>query len=365
MSSLKRNRRRLMLLIGWLGVVQLAGLCTVRGQDDTTTAFATKVDVIRVKEQGGEPFLLRESTSLQLYILNYEYSHVLGLPMDDIDLVTQDGEVSVVWGIAANTPEFKENVPIFTLYRTPQWRTTKQHILAFAVQASTPTLEHLRVADLKIKIQTLPLEQWADNWLGSDNASMRLWACKLLVEQSENRLQVLHAIDLGVTQNLSEGPRAEWLKLFDRFAEVGDPVDNFRPWSRTWLSRGGAAMHGTLVGYDLNWLRIDKDNALGEDEFVEVTRSQVSDWDVRLLKWLYPDGLASVEEADTDRGARVWSDSTGTYEIKGVFKSMAGNVARITTIIGKDVRMPVAKLSENDKDYLRKLVKAQGVKPDF
>ncbi len=63
------------------------------------------------------------------------------------------------------------------------------------------------------------------------------------------------------------------------------------------------------------------------------------------------------EGSDDGKGVRTWSDKTGKFKVEGEFQEMKGNVVVLKGKDGKIVRIPKARLSEDDQKLIDKLAK--------
>lgn len=63
------------------------------------------------------------------------------------------------------------------------------------------------------------------------------------------------------------------------------------------------------------------------------------------------------EGSDDGKGVRTWSDKTGKFKVEGEFQEMKGTVVVLKGKDGKIVRIPKARLSEDDQKLIEKLAK--------
>ena len=62
---------------------------------------------------------------------------------------------------------------------------------------------------------------------------------------------------------------------------------------------------------------------------------------------------------------RTWTDNTGTFSVKAEFLSYNNSTVRFRKVDGKEIKVPVAQLSETDKEFLREVFRKRGVKASF
>ena len=63
--------------------------------------------------------------------------------------------------------------------------------------------------------------------------------------------------------------------------------------------------------------------------------------------------------------SRIWKDNTGKFSIKGEFTAYRNGKVLIRKEDGEEIEVPVGRLSDTDKDLLKKLLRERGTKADF
>jgi hypothetical protein len=62
---------------------------------------------------------------------------------------------------------------------------------------------------------------------------------------------------------------------------------------------------------------------------------------------------------------RTWKDESGKFSIQASFYSVTGATVKLVTGDDNRIEAPIAKLSEQDKEYLRAIFRDKGIQPRF
>lgn len=62
---------------------------------------------------------------------------------------------------------------------------------------------------------------------------------------------------------------------------------------------------------------------------------------------------------------RTWSDPSGKFTIEAAFHSFTGGHVKLVALDDRRIDVPIAKLSDDDKEYLRGVFRDKGVQPSF
>ncbi|NND99779.1 MAG: hypothetical protein HKN47_20865, partial [Pirellulaceae bacterium] len=66
-----------------------------------------------------------------------------------------------------------------------------------------------------------------------------------------------------------------------------------------------------------------------------------------------------------DREMRTWSDASGKFKVQAKFYSAGAENVKLLTADDRKIDVPIAKLCEADKEYLRSVFKAKGIRASF
>ena len=62
---------------------------------------------------------------------------------------------------------------------------------------------------------------------------------------------------------------------------------------------------------------------------------------------------------------RTWSDASGEFSVQARFYSASGEGVKLIAENDRAIEVPIAKLSDDDKEYLRTLFRQKGIRPSF
>ena len=62
---------------------------------------------------------------------------------------------------------------------------------------------------------------------------------------------------------------------------------------------------------------------------------------------------------------RIWADESGKFSIQAKFYRVIGDRVKIVAENDRQIEVPIAKLSEDDKEYLRAIFRDKGIQPSF
>ncbi len=62
---------------------------------------------------------------------------------------------------------------------------------------------------------------------------------------------------------------------------------------------------------------------------------------------------------------RSWSDVSGKFSIQAKFFRVIGDRVKIIAADDREIEVPIAQLSEDDKEYLRTIFREKGIQPSF
>lgn len=74
---------------------------------------------------------------------------------------------------------------------------------------------------------------------------------------------------------------------------------------------------------------------------------------------------ARKEPARKEYATRSWTDENGELSIEARFYSLTGDQVKIVTDDDRQIEVPITRLSEADKEYLRSIVRNKGLQPKF
>ncbi len=69
--------------------------------------------------------------------------------------------------------------------------------------------------------------------------------------------------------------------------------------------------------------------------------------------------------ARTEYETRTWKDESGKFSIEASFYSVTGENVKLLTSDGNRIEVPIGKLSEEDKEYIRAIFRTKGIQPRF
>jgi hypothetical protein len=62
---------------------------------------------------------------------------------------------------------------------------------------------------------------------------------------------------------------------------------------------------------------------------------------------------------------RTWKDESGKFSIEASFYSVTGEKVKLVTSDNNRIEVPIVKLSEEDKEYIRAIFRKKGIQPRF
>ena len=69
--------------------------------------------------------------------------------------------------------------------------------------------------------------------------------------------------------------------------------------------------------------------------------------------------------ARTEYETRTWKDESGKFSVEASFYSVTGEQVKLLTSNGNRIEVPIGKLSEEDKEYIRTIFRTKGIQPRF
>ena len=66
-----------------------------------------------------------------------------------------------------------------------------------------------------------------------------------------------------------------------------------------------------------------------------------------------------------ERPQRTWTDVSGSFSVEAKFYSITGDQVKLVLPDDRKVEVPIAKLCEEDKTYLRGVMKTKGIQASF
>ena len=85
---------------------------------------------------------------------------------------------------------------------------------------------------------------------------------------------------------------------------------------------------------------------------------------------MQPDSMESAPPktkpaARKEYEVRTWTDNSGGFSVRASFYSVTGENVKLRTEEGRELSVPIARLSDADKEYVRAIFREKGIQPRF